>query len=93
MKWSELRLAYPEQWLVVEALAAHTTNDHHRVPDRLAVIETCSDGGEALQRYRRLHQEYPQREFYFVHTSREELVIQERQWLGVRRSHASLAEG
>ncbi|MCC7355070.1 MAG: hypothetical protein IT330_15100 [Anaerolineae bacterium] len=56
--------------------------------DRLAVIELCPNGNTAMQRYRRLHQEYPQREFYFVHTSREELDIRERQWLGIRRSHA-----
>ncbi len=34
--------------------------------------------------YRRLHGCYPQRELYFVHTSREELDIEERRWLGIR---------
>ena len=41
MKWSDVRLAYPDQWLVVEALAAHTTADSYRVPDNLAVLEAC----------------------------------------------------
>lgn len=84
MKWSDIREAYPDQWLVVEALAAHT-EEGQRMVERLAVMERCRDGDEALRRYRSLHQEYTQREFYFVHTSREVLNIRERQWLGVRR--------
>lgn len=86
MKWSDVRLAYPDQWLVVEALAAHTTADSYRVPDNLAVLESCVDGQAAMQRYRVLHQAYPEREFYYVHTSRATLMLRERQWLGVRRS-------
>ncbi len=92
MKWSEIRTVYPDQWLIVEALEAHTTPDNQRIPDRLAVIETCPDGNSAMQRYRELHLEYPQREFYFVHTSRKNLNIRERQWLGIRSSNAVFAE-
>lgn len=94
MLWSEIRNVYPDQWLVVEALEAHTTPDSQRQLDRLAVVETCPDGVTAMRRYRRLHQQYPLREFYFVHTSQEELDIREREWLGIRRSHATpIAEG
>lgn len=92
MHWSEIRNIYPDQWLVIEALEAHTNVDAERLLDRLAVIETCHDGYSAMQRYRQLHQEYPQREFYFVHTSREELNIRERYWLGIRRPYAVVAE-
>jgi hypothetical protein len=88
MKWSEIRNAYPEQWLVVEALEAHTQPDNRRHIERLAVIEPCADGRNAMQTYRRLHQQYPEREFYFIHTSREELDIRERQWLGIRMADA-----
>jgi len=91
MNWSELRTTYPDQWLIIEAIEAHTTADSHRVLHRLAVIEACPDGATAMQRYRQIHQEFPQREFYFVHTSREELVVRERQWLGVRKGDATLA--
>lgn len=93
MNWSDVRGAYPDQWLVVEALEAHTTDESYRIPDRLAVIETCSDGAAAMQRYRQLHLEFPQREFYFIHTSREELTLREHQWLGVRRGDAALTQG
>lgn len=84
MIWSEIRTAYPEQWLVIEALEAYTTADNQRQLERIGVIETCSDSSSAMQTYRRLHQIYPTREFYFVHTSREVLDIRERQWIGIR---------
>jgi hypothetical protein len=91
MLWPEVRKAYPNQWLVVEALEAQTLPGNRRELGRLAVIESCPDGTAAFQRYRHLHQEYPAREFYFVHTSREELDIRERQWLGIRRGDAARA--
>jgi len=78
MVWSEVRKAYPDQWLVIEALEAHTEGSQ-RLLDRIAVIETCPDGASAMQRYQRLHRNYPLREFYYVHTSRENLDIRERQ--------------
>jgi hypothetical protein len=92
MRWPEIRTTYPNQWLVVEALQAHTTPDHKRHLDQLAVIETCSDGSTAMRRYRKLHQQYPAREFYFVHTGREELDIQVRKWLGIRTANGSNAQ-
>lgn len=93
MNWTEIRKTYPDQWLIVEALEAHTTPNHRRVLDQLAVIEACPNGSEAMQRYRSLHQTYPQREFYFVHTSREALDIRERKWHGIRRTDAVHVEG
>ena len=93
MQWPEIRKVYPDQWLVIEALEAHTTPDRHRVLDRLAVVERCLDGAAAFQSYRRLHHQYPQREFDPVHTSREELKIEERRWVGIRRVHATAAPG
>lgn len=92
MVWSEIREAYPHQWLIVEALEAHTTPENRRMLDRLAVIDTCSDGSAAMQRYRELHRQYPLREFYFVHTDREELEIYERRWLGVRCKHETCVQ-
>jgi len=88
MRWSEIREKYPQQWLIVEALEAHTEGDQRHL-DQVAVVETCPDGATALQRYRHLHAQYPLREFYFVHTAREELDIRERQWLGIRRDYAA----
>ena len=90
MRWHEVREKYPDQWLIVEALEAHTEAGK-RILDRLAVVEMCPDGETALERYRALHQQYPERELYFVHTARETLDIRERQWLGIRRAHAAIS--
>ena len=92
MRWKEVRQAYPTQWLVVEALEAHSESDR-RVLDQIAVVEVCADGAAAMQRYRKLHQTFAEREYYFVHTGRAELDIRERQWLGIRRGHAPVAPG
>ncbi len=84
MIWTDIRKAYSDQWLIVEALEAHTTPDMQRHLDRMAVIETCLDGASAMKTYRRLHRQYPLREFYFIHTCHEVLNIRERRWAGIR---------
>ena len=88
MQWSEIRAAHPDQWLVIEALEAHSVNDH-RIFDRIAVVDACADGRAAMKRYGELHREYPQREFCFVHTSKAELEFEERLWLGIRGLRAT----
>jgi hypothetical protein len=92
MIWSDVRETYPDRWLIIEALEAHTQGNQ-RLLDRIAVIETCDDGAAAMQSYQRLHREHPSREFYFVHTDREDLDIRERRWIGIRRADAAYAEG
>jgi len=59
MLWSEIRKVYPNQWLVIEAIKAHTTADSHRILDEIAVIEICNDGNSAMHRYRQLHAQFP----------------------------------
>ena len=87
MQWPDVRKAYPDKWLIIEAIEAHSA-ENRRLLDRIAVVETCRDGADAMQCYRRLHQQYPEREFYFVHTSREELDIRETHWVGLWRGNA-----
>ena len=90
MRWTEIRKQYPNQWLIIDALEAHTEGDRRRL-DQMTVVEVCIDGETAYQRYQELHQQYPQREFYFVHTARQQLDIRERHWLGLRRNYATRA--
>lgn len=92
MVWSEIRKAYPNQWLIIEAIKAHTMPNNQRQLDKIVVIETCENGMAAMQRYRHLHSQFPAREFYFVSTSREALDIRERQWVGIRKNHAAPVE-
>jgi len=88
MRWAEIREQYPNRWLIVYALEAHTEGDRRKL-DQMTVVEVCPDGAAALRRYQELHRQHPQREFYFVHTARQELDIRERYWLGLRRRYAT----
>lgn len=83
MKWAEIRAEHPDAWLVVEAIQFHEEGDVF-VGDDLTVVEHCPDGAAAFAAYRRLHRAHPTREFVFVHTSRPELRVEERRWLGIR---------
>lgn len=91
MRWPDVRTAHPNRWLVIEALEAHS-DEGQRSLDRIAVIETCTDGAAAMRCYNELHHQYPQREFYFVHTSREMLEILESRSVSTWRSHAPAVE-
>ncbi len=93
MQWVDIRQAYPNEWLIIEAIEAETAPTHQRNLKRIAVIERCPDADSALKSYRRLHQQYPFREFYFVHTSREALDIREQTWVGIRSDYAVHAQG
>ena len=83
MQWHQVREHYPNQWVLVEALQAHSEAGWRRV-EELAVIGAFTDSVAALQAYIRLHHTAPARELYVVHTDREELDITERRWLGIR---------
>lgn len=43
MRWADVRVVHPEQWLVIEALDAHSENDR-RIVDLIAVADICPDG-------------------------------------------------
>ena len=83
MKWEEIRARYPHEWLLVEAIEAHSENGK-RILDKLVVIDVFPDWQEAMSDYKRLHHKEPTRELFVLHTDRESLDIQERKWLGLR---------
>jgi hypothetical protein len=83
MQWTDIRRHYPHQWLLVEALLAHSESGKREL-DELAVVDAFSDGESALRAYLRIHRDAPIRELYVVHSDREELEITERTWLGLR---------
>ena len=60
MIWSEVRQAYPNRWLIIEAVEAHTP-DEQRILDLIAVMEACDDNAAVMQAYERWHAAYPQR--------------------------------
>jgi hypothetical protein len=76
VQWSEIRQHYPGQWLLVEAVDAHTEGDQ-RILDDVAVLQPFEDVLAAMDCYSKAHRKSPSRELYVVHTKREVLEITE----------------
>jgi hypothetical protein len=85
MQWDEARRRYPRQWLLVEAIAAHSSAGQ-RILDDISVVEPYVDAARALEGYKVLHHREPQRELYVLHTDRKTLDIGEINWLGIRQA-------
>ncbi len=82
MQWHEIREHYPHQWVLIEALEAHSA-EGQRILDDIAVVQPFPDWPGAWEGYKSLHQKDPARELYVLHTDRERLDIGEIRWLGV----------
>ena len=89
MEWYSIREKFPNQWVVVEALSAHTDSQGKRIITDLNIIEVCPDGKSAFARYRDLHIKNLNGEYYYLHTSREQLDIEETTWVGIRKQSAA----
>ncbi len=84
MEWQEIRVQYPHQWLLVEAMEAHTKSGH-RIIEQFSVVNTYEDSNKAMESYSQIHKTSPGRELYVLNTDKEKVEIQERQWLGIRK--------
>jgi hypothetical protein len=82
MHWDDIRRRYPHQWLLVEAVEAHSTAGK-RILEDLKVLETFPDGSAAFSGYKEVRRKAPQRELYVLHTDREALEVSELRWFGV----------
>lgn len=85
MKWNEARKVYPNKWILFEAMEAHS-EDGKRIVDELSVINVYDNGKEALKEYADKHKKDKSREMYVYHTKNGELLIEERNWIGVRKN-------
>jgi hypothetical protein len=83
MTWSEIRNQYPNTWLLLEAITAHSENDR-RIVEEFSVVSRFDDSESALDAYSQLHEIAPARELLVLHTSQEKLEIKERFWMGIR---------
>ena len=84
MKWEEIRIKYPHQWLLVEAIDAHSESNY-RIVEQFSVINSFEDSDHAIESYSQLHQKSPDREMYVIHTDKKTVDIKERRWLGIRK--------
>ncbi|NMD72840.1 hypothetical protein HHO41_21715 [Bacillus sp. DNRA2] len=85
MKWEEVCQAFPDQWVLIEALQAYTNDESERILEEVAPLKKFSKSPEAMRAYQELHRENPSRELYVLHTSRTKPNIIEKKWVGVRR--------
>jgi hypothetical protein len=84
MQWSEVKENYPSQWVLIEVIDA-TSQGNKRIVEELSVVNTFhEDSKEALRKYIELHRANKERELYVVHTSRDVLDIEEKNWISIR---------
>lgn len=85
MKWEDVRQAFPEQWVLIEAVRAYTNETSKRILEEVTPLNKFSNSPDAMKAYQELHRENPTRELYVLHTNRKNPDIIEKKWVGVRR--------
>ncbi|MDQ0258101.1 hypothetical protein J2S74_005566 [Evansella vedderi] len=85
MKWKDVCQAFPEQWVLIEAVQAYTNEENERILEEVTPLKKFHNSPEAMRVYQELHRENPTRELYVLHTGRRNPNIIERKWVGVRR--------
>ncbi|WCF10619.1 hypothetical protein NDS46_12570 [Paenibacillus thiaminolyticus] len=83
MKWVNIRDVYPERWVLVEALAAHS-NNHKRTIEEMSVICEYDNPKHAWASYKKLHLSEPTRELYVFYTGNECIEVIEQPFTGIR---------
>ncbi len=83
MKWAEIRSGYPNKWVLIEALSGNTIGNLRKLDD-ICIMEVFNDSRSALESYSVKHSQHPNKEMYVFHTSRENIEVEERNWLGIR---------
>ncbi|QQK80829.1 hypothetical protein HUG20_13615 [Salicibibacter cibi] len=84
MRWQEVKKRFPNEWVVLEVIKAHSENGYRYIED-VVIIDRFENSLEAMNRYEELRKDQPQREYCFFHTSRQNLVARER-YAGIRGS-------
>ena len=83
MTWEAIREAYPHQWLLVEAIKAHTKGDK-RVVEDFNVLGSFHDSVDGWEQYGTVHARDPYRELYVVSSEAAKLDIREQFALPMR---------
>jgi uncharacterized protein YraI len=75
MDWQTIRNYFPNRWVLVEAVNAHTEKGK-RIIEELKLVEAFdSDHLVAWNCYQRWHDQDRWKEYYVVHTANEQLNI------------------
>ncbi|QGQ99325.1 hypothetical protein EHS13_32915 [Paenibacillus psychroresistens] len=82
MRWEEVQERFPNEWVVLEAIKAHSS-EGQRYIEEVVVIDQFDNSIAAMNKYNDLHREEPHREYCFFHTTHPSLVARER-YAGIR---------
>lgn len=75
MDWQRIRELHPHNWVLVEALDGRTEGDK-RIINQMSIHGVHGDDWKAAwEQYKELHRADKWREYYPLHTDREELEI------------------
>lgn len=85
MKWEDVCQAFPEQWVLIEAVQAYTNEQSERILEEVTPLKKFTTSPEAMRAYQEIHREDPTRELYVLHTNRKNPNIIEKKWVGVRK--------
>lgn len=83
MKWSEVCSQYPDQIVLVEAIATTSINKVRTIKE-MSILSPFTDSLAAWQAYKKLHKSNPDKELYILHTSKERAEVIEQFFVGVR---------
>jgi hypothetical protein len=85
MKWEDVCRAFPEQWVLIEAVQAYKNEESERILEEVTLLNKFSNSSDAMKAYQELDRENPTRELYVLHTNRKNPNIIEKKWVGVSR--------
>jgi hypothetical protein len=75
MNWQRIRELHPHSWVLIEALDGRTEGGE-RIITQMSIHGVHGDDWEsAWEQYKALHHEDKWREYYPIHTDREEMDI------------------
>lgn len=67
----------------MEAVSAYS-KENKRIIEEMSVLEEYTSSNAAWSGYKKLHREFPERELYIFHTSKEQIEVEEQHFIGVR---------
>lgn len=76
MRWEEVQERFPNEWVVLEATKAHSS-EGQRYIEEVVVIDQFDNSIAAMNKYNELHLEEPHRECCFF-------ILPVHHWLGVK---------
>lgn len=84
LNWSEAIKDYPNKCLLFEAIEVYS-KDGQRVIEDISIINVFDESRDALKEYAEKHKKDKSREMYVYHTKNKELIIEERNWIGISK--------